>query len=346
VKPQVIGGAAWKGGDFSQPPDGIEQMLPWLVLSNADSVAHTFTLQLRIAGSQGFPTIQLILPPTLISLPTALFGMVSIDGAGTASSVGWFYSPEQIVGPSAAAGSSPIVFPSGASILDNGAGGIEFLTATGKQVLITAGAQGGLVVGAGNNWQMAYSGNPTVGSAISLGGVGYPSILGNSPTPLAVNPGGATPAWSPLGASLTKGDATHPLGSAPPSTFTLVDNGTYKLAEFRAQGFTGLLWVIARAYINITAIGAHTAQLQVVTLDDGGNPLTFTLDMDRANGVGGATMAAADIFTSTSGLLPYTADQTAPASTSAQTVKVQLVVGGAAGATFSATTATGVDRYG
>ena len=98
----------WLVGNFESGAVPVEGELPYIVLYNGDSVAHTFTLGGRAGPSNLQQPISLVLQTqVLTTLPTSVFGDLSIDSATDA--VNYFYS-EIPVGPIA----------TGAAVVSNG----------------------------------------------------------------------------------------------------------------------------------------------------------------------------------------------------------------------------------
>ncbi|MCI4320607.1 MAG: hypothetical protein L3K23_10855, partial [Thermoplasmata archaeon] len=117
--------------------------LPFIGIYNADTVAHTVTAKGRQSGPATVPSIPFsVLPGQIIPLGTTPFS--SFSDAQANGNLYYWYSDVPPAGPSPAAGSG-IDFPSGASITDNGIGGITFKTATGA--IITFPSNGSWVVG-------------------------------------------------------------------------------------------------------------------------------------------------------------------------------------------------------
>jgi hypothetical protein len=82
--------AALANGNFGTGPiTPFQWDLPWLVIVNADSIAHTVTCVTR-AGNNSVPFN--VGSGQVINIPTSSFTGGALDGAGTAGSVYWFYS--------------------------------------------------------------------------------------------------------------------------------------------------------------------------------------------------------------------------------------------------------------
>ena len=73
------------GWTWDKPPGGVSQNLPYLVVTNNDTVAHVITAQLRNGGGSIPHPVS---AGSIISIPTNAFKQASIDSGGTASSVG------------------------------------------------------------------------------------------------------------------------------------------------------------------------------------------------------------------------------------------------------------------
>lgn len=98
--PDKVRLAAIQGGTFGAGGTGITQDLPYLIIANGDSSAHTFTFSIRGQPTGQFPYT--VAAGNTSSVPTLPFSGVTIDTATT--SVGWAFSDVPI-NPSTAAGS-------------------------------------------------------------------------------------------------------------------------------------------------------------------------------------------------------------------------------------------------
>lgn len=342
--PRVIPGLArgdipleWlETGTFSSPPTPIKQNLPYLNLVNVDSATRTFTLIPRqVDQAHGTITVQ-ILVGGITAIPTAPWGSISVDSGATVGSVGWFYSDVPAAGPRGAAGSAPpIVFPTGASIIDDGAGGILFKGATSGQVNLNGVSS--LLGGANVNWALLQNGIWSVLNQVTSGlGPGLAQVLGNSPTPAAVQ-AGATAMYSPVGNNLSHTDATH---QTPPTTpvNAQAQGTTQILAEFNPTADAGVSYYRVYAYIKATTNGlggGSSAAFMVTTDDDGdGAPFTFQCNLIRAStGAQGTTIPAGivDTFYAVSPPIPLKADASGLGGSSTKQIHTKVVTAAGTG---------------
>lgn len=119
-----------KSGDFSGGPIGIQWNLPYLELSNQDTISHSFTLTILSAGGAQEFTANLNLPPGgLTAVPTSPFTTIAIDTP--TSLVTWFYSDLPLNGPANAiinlGSSEQVVF----EVLDPGSTTLVFTCPSG-----------------------------------------------------------------------------------------------------------------------------------------------------------------------------------------------------------------------
>ncbi len=236
-------------------------------------------------------------------------------------------------------GAGAVLFASGASITDDGAGGILFTSSTGSIIKIDSTSD--LIGGAGQNWRLNANGVWAVLAQTNDAANGVENILGDSPTPAAVT-AGATAVYSPVGDSLSHADATHP--SPPTGNFAAQGAATLTLAEFNPTNQAGLGYYVVMFWIKVTANTlAGTIIVNVITDDDGdgGGAQTYQLDLTRAsNGTNVANIAAGltGVFMCLSPAIPMKADAAGLGSSSTKLLHVKLVAAGAGA--FSARSAT------
>jgi hypothetical protein len=159
------------------------------VICNNDTVAHVLTVGTRKSSGQ----VTLPVPVSsggIISIPTAAISTLVIDTAGTASSVGWFYSDVPVQGgPSGGGGASTAQLqPTNQTQITAGPLMLGLGAAASGPLLFTPLSSGKVLVAVSGSFATNGGGaSPASGSAELYYGTGTPPANGAAVTGTAVS---------------------------------------------------------------------------------------------------------------------------------------------------------------
>lgn len=242
--------------------------LPYLTFINTDTVAHTLTLEARTGKVN--PAIPYSLAGgATITIPASAF-LSFVDGSGNGT-VFYFYS--DVAGPSRGGGASSLTFPTGARIVDDGAGGMLFQGSDfpGSNFAEWDLRHNGLLFASqGNNYQVsAQTGTISVYGTLVTSGRGVYAMVG--PT-----------SGFPSDFGAFEGDALSALNT-PIATFHPDSTKVLTLT------LRGELWIVTAA--------AQTWTVTIAYKNARGTPVTRTCRLTRDTGGDGTSANAAGSYT-------------------------------------------------